>query len=129
MSTITKFEDIQAWQAARKLTRMVFQLSAEGLFSREFALRDQIRRAAISVMSNIAEGYGRNGDREFILFLGYAAGSANEVQSQLYIALDCCLISKEEFESLHEVAEEAKAKIGGFLNYLRKNTQVKSPKT
>jgi S23 ribosomal protein. len=91
MGTIQKFEDIDAWQKARALTREVYAVTADGAFAKDFGLRDQIRRAAVSVMSNIAEGFDRGGVREFIQFLFIAKGSAAEVQAQLYVALDAGL--------------------------------------
>ena len=88
MATIQRFEEIEAWQVARELTRSVYECSKSGSFAKDFALRDQIRRAAISVMSNIAEGFERGGNAEFIQFLSIAKGSAAEVETQLYVALD-----------------------------------------
>jgi len=125
MDTIKRFEDIQAWQVARELTRRIYQTAASGSFAREFTLRDQICRAALSPMSNIAEGFGRNGDREFVNFLGYASGSAHEVQSQLYAALDLGHITEEEFSTLYALVDETKGKTGGFIHYLKTNTRTK----
>lgn len=89
MTGINRFEDILAWQKARELTREVYRLSAEGAFARDFGLRDQLRRASVSIMLNVAEGFARRTNREFIHFLGNAHGSAAEVQAALYVALDC----------------------------------------
>jgi four helix bundle protein len=83
MSTIERFEDIEAWKLARKLTSLIYEVSAARDFSRDFALRDQIRRASISIVSNIAEGFERDGDREFLQFLSVAKGSCGEVRAQL----------------------------------------------
>ena len=88
MATFHRFEDIDAWQKARELTRAVYAASRSGSFSKDFALRDQIRRASISVMSNIAEGFERGGNKEFRQFLSTAKGSAGEVRAQRYVALD-----------------------------------------
>jgi four helix bundle protein len=88
LATIKNFEDIEAWQEARKLTKAIYTFSGKGSFARDFALREQIRRAAISIMSNISEGFERGGSAEFSQFLSIAKGSAGEVESQLYIALD-----------------------------------------
>ncbi|MEA2084022.1 MAG: four helix bundle protein [Thermodesulfobacteriota bacterium] len=88
MAKIGKFEDIEAWKKARELTKEIYVISNEGPFARDFGLRDQVRRAAVSVMSNIAEGFDRGGNRELIQFLYIAKGSAAEVQAQLYVALD-----------------------------------------
>src|SRR3990172_8363764 len=88
MATIQSFEEIEAWQKARELTRAVYACSGQGAFSRDFGLRDQIRRAAVSIMSNIAEGFERGGSAEFVQFLAIAKGSASEVEAQLYVAFD-----------------------------------------
>ncbi len=85
MATFKRFEDIQAWQKARQVTRLIYQLSAEGHFAKDYGLRDQIQRASVSIMANIAEGFGRRSDKEFANFLNIAHGSASEVQSHLYI--------------------------------------------
>ena len=85
MAVIEKFEDIEAWQEARKLTHEIYKLTSSGNFSKDFALKDQVRRAVISVMSNIAEGFERRGDKEFHHFLSIAKASAGELRSQLYV--------------------------------------------
>ncbi len=122
MTAIKRFEDIQAWQKARELVREIYQISAQGEWSRDFGLKDQIRRAAVSSMSNIAEGYARKGDKEFARFLDIARGSAIEVQSLLYVALDTSYISEQEFKRLQDSANQTVALIGGFTSYLRKNS-------
>ena len=86
MSTFRRFEDIEAWQKARELTKVVYQLSGRGHFAKDFGLRDQIRRASVSIMANIAEGFERDGTGEFIQFLAIAKGSAAEVLSHAYVA-------------------------------------------
>ena len=116
---ITKFEDIEAWQSARLLAHNVYQASIKGNFSKDWSLKDQINRAAGSSMDNIAEGFDGGSNAEFIRFLGYAQRSCSEVQSQLYRALDRQHICEEEFNSLYELAGKAKAKIGGFIKYLK----------
>lgn len=112
--SIRKFEDILGWQEARKLTQTVYQLSDEGAFAKDFALRDQLRRAAVSSMANIAEGFDCDSKREFIRFLGYARRSLAEVQSLLYIALDAKYITPPQFQALYQQAHKAKALISGF---------------
>jgi four helix bundle protein len=119
MSTIKRFEDIEAWQKARELTRAVYECSKKGPFAKDFGLKDQMRRASVSVMSNIAEGFERGGTAEFVQFISIAKGSAGEVQSQLYVALDQQYISEEEFKSLRAIAESTKRLLGGLLTYLR----------
>ena len=106
MATFARFEDINAWQKARELTRLVYQHSAEGRFAKDFGLRDQIRRASVSIMANIAEGYGRHSDREFANFLNMAHGSAAETQSHLYVALDRGYIDEAVFSKVNELLDE-----------------------
>jgi four helix bundle protein len=120
MTPITHFEDIQAWQASRKLARDVYGVSTRGAFARDYRLRDQIQGSAISVMSNIAEGFDARTDPEFIRFLGYARRSATELQSQLYIALDQKYITQEEFDQIYAQATKTKGLIGGFIRYLER---------
>ena len=88
MALIQRFEDIRGWQEARKLTQDMYRISSAGQFSRDYGLRDQIRRAAVSAMTNVAEGFGCDSKLEFARFLGIARRSAVEVQSLLYVALD-----------------------------------------
>lgn len=120
MAKIERFEDIEAWQKAKELTSAVYAVSNEGPFSRDFGLRDQIRRAAVSVMSNIAEGFERGGDVEFRRFLAIAKGSAGEVKAQLYVALDAGMIDQATFDSLYKKAAETGNLVGGFMRYLTK---------
>lgn len=114
MSGIQRFEDLIAWQKARELTRMVYGITSKPAFSRDFALRDQIRRAAVSVMSNIAEGFERSGAREFHQFLVIAKGSCAELRSQLYTALDNGHIDNDEFYRAQELAQSAAQVIGAL---------------
>jgi four helix bundle protein len=118
---IQRFEEIEAWQVGRELTKSVYGLTANGDFSRDFGLRDQIQRASGSVMHNIAEGFDAGSNAEFVRFLRYAQRSASEVQSQLYVALDLSYIDKTNFENVYELAAKARAKIGAFIKYLRSN--------
>lgn len=121
MATIQKFEDIDAWQKARELTEALYALSNDGQIARDFGLRDQIRRAAVSIMSNIAEGFGRGGNKEFIQFLSTAKGSSSEVQAQLYVALDANHINNEQFQGLYSLAQSTGNMIGGLIRYLKKS--------
>jgi four helix bundle protein len=118
MTTFHRFEEIQAWQLARQLTREVYAMTNSGAFAKDFGLRDQIRRAAVSVMSNIAEGFERRGNREFARFLSIAKGSAGEVNSQLYVALDQNYIEPVVFERLSKLTIELGKKIGALSKYL-----------
>jgi four helix bundle protein len=118
MATITRFEDIEAWKTARQLANLVYDLTDEGTFVRDYGLKDQIRRAAVSVMSNIAEGFESRTQALFIDLLGRAKGSAGEVRSQLYIALDRKYISQEQFDIAYDLADKASRQIYRFMSYL-----------
>ena len=121
MATFKRFEEIESWKLARKLTNRVYKVSSQGKFARDFSLRNQVRRAAVSIMSNIAEGYDRSGTGEFVQFLSTAKGSAAEVRCQLYIALDQGYIDPKTFEELAKVTVETQFLIGGLINYLRRS--------
>lgn len=127
MSTFKKFEEIEAWQKARELAREIYTVSGQTSFSKDFALRDQIRRAAISVMANIAEGYGRGGTKEFTQFLSVAKASAVEIMSHLYVALDQRYVDRKTFDRLSGMADEVSRMIAGLMKYLR-SVQIKGPK-
>lgn len=120
MATITKFEDIEAWQEARELSKMVYELT-KGDVTRDFGLRDQIRRASGSIMDNIAEGFDRSGNKEFNHFLSIARASAGEVRSQLYRMKDQSYITEEEFDSLSEMTIKINNKISRLMSYLSKS--------
>jgi four helix bundle protein len=120
MSMITRFEDIQAWQEARLLVKMVYQLTSSGGLAKDFGLRDQIQRASVSAMANIAEGFDCESKAEFARFLGFARRSAVEVQSLLYAAFDVGYITETQLREYYEQARKAKALIGGFKRSLRK---------
>jgi four helix bundle protein len=111
---VERFEDLIAWQKARKLTGRIYKTTNEGNFARDFSLKDQIRRAAVSTMSNIAEGFERGGSAEFHRFLVMAKGSCAELRNQLYIALDVAYISAAAFDSLMREAVEVGRIIGGL---------------
>ena len=121
MATITKFEDLIAWQEARTLVKMVYKLTSDGSFSKDFGMRDQIQRASVSAMTNIAEGFDCESTAEFARFLGFARRSAVEVQSLLYAALDVEHIKQEVFKSHYEQAKKCKALIGGLKQAILKN--------
>jgi four helix bundle protein len=127
MATIKRFEEIQAWQKARELSREIYRCSRNGPLAKDFGLRDQIQRAAVSVMTNIAEGYGRGSDREFSRFLDIARGSVIEVQSLLYTAKDCEYLDEDQFSQLYRLCEGTIALIIGLTNYLRKIPSSKTP--
>ncbi len=119
MPAIQRFEDIEGWQKARVLTREIYQTSAQGELARDFGLKDQMRRAGVSCMSNIAEGFDREGNKEFVQFLSVAKGSTGEIKSHLYVALDAKLITPAEFDHLYRLATDTGRLIGGFMRYLR----------
>ena len=126
MAKIEQFEDIQAWQKARELVKEVYSISNSGSFARDFGLRDQIRRAAVSIMLNIAEGFARKTTREFIQFLVIAHGSVAEVQSALYVALDQGYMTRTEFDALHRLADEVSKMVMAFSRYLSNSSNSKN---
>lgn len=119
MATFKKFEEIECWKKARELTRRIYEVSGKGNFAKDFGLKDQIRRASVSIMSNIAEGHDRSGTGEFVQFLANAKGSAAEVRCQLYVAFDQGYINDNDFEELTDLATETGRMIAGLMNYLR----------
>jgi len=127
MATIKRFEDIDAWQKARKLSKEIYDITNIGKFSKDYDLKNQIRRASGSVMDNIAEGFERGGKGEFIQFLGISKGSCGEVRSQLYRALEQEYIEKEKFDKLYDFSNEISKMIKGLITYLN-NTSIKGQK-
>lgn len=127
MAKIERFEDIEAWQMAREIVKEIYDLTSTGKFSYDYVLRDQIRRAAISISSNIAEGFERDGNREFAHFLTIAKGSCGEVRSQLYLAFDQEYISEENFNLMFTKLVRINKAISGFLKYLRQ-TEIRGNK-
>jgi four helix bundle protein len=119
MALIKRFEDILAWQEARKLVKDIYQVTRDGQISKDFGLRDQIQRASVSVMANIAEGFDCDSHLEFARFLGIARRSAVEVQSLLYTALDIGYLNEELFKSLYAQVEKTKALTGGLKKSLK----------
>ena len=117
---VSRFEDLVAWQKSRELARNIYAVTMAENFARDYGLKDQIRRAAVSVMSNIAEGFERAGKAEFHQFLVIAKGSCAEVRSQLYVALDAGYIGKTQFDGLHAQAEEVARIIGGLRASLKR---------
>jgi len=119
MSTFNRAEEIEGWKKARLLTREIYQITSSGSFGKDHGLCDQVRRAAVSIMANIAEGYGRGGNKEFVQFLGHARGSCAEVKSHLYVALDAGYIEQKCFDELYRLASETEALISGLMKYLQ----------
>jgi four helix bundle protein len=120
MATITKFEDLEIWQEARKLAKEVFILSKETDLKTDFRFKEQIKASSGSVMDNIAEGFERDGNLEFRQFLSVAKGSAGETRSQIYRLYDCEYISEEQFVDLKNKYEKLSGKIKNFITYLNK---------
>jgi four helix bundle protein len=118
MTTAKRFEDLEVWQKAKELTNLIYRLSSAGAFSRDFGLRDQMRRASVSIMSNIAEGFESQTQALFIQYLGHAKGSAGELRAQLYIALEQSYMTKDEFDSAFVLAEVCSKQLARFIQYL-----------
>ena len=116
MAKVTRFEDLMSWRKARELNRLVYAWSGKDGFSKDFELRNQMRRASISVMSNIAEGFERGGDNEFVQFLSIAKGSCGEIRAQLYAALDLEYLTENEFREMFERTIEVSRLISGFID-------------
>jgi four helix bundle protein len=114
MAKIERFEDLIAWQKARELTRAIYEVTRHGAFAKDYGLSGQIQRAAVSIMSNLAEGFERGGRGEFHQFLSTAKASCAEVRSQLYVALDVGYLDKSVFDRLMQQAEEVARIVGGL---------------
>lgn len=117
--TIRSFEELEVWKLARELTREIYAVTKQEPFSRDYGLKDQIRRAAVSIMSNIAEGFEREGNQELIQFLSIAKGSCGEVRCQLYVARDQEYITVNQFNTLSEKAKKLSIMIKKFISYLK----------
>ena len=121
MGKIQKFEDIESWKKARILANEIYRITSRAPFVRDFGLKDQIRRAVVSILSNIAEGFERGGDKEFLQFLAIAKGSCGEVRAQSYVALDQGYVSQLEFEQLTNIAKEVSQLLSGLMKYLKQS--------
>ena len=124
---ITRFEDLEIWQEARELSRLVFEITSKEPFVNDFRFRDQIRAASGSIMDNIAEGYGRGGNKELVNFISIAKGSNDEVRSQVYRAFDFKYITQEDLDNLLERTDKISRKSTSFIQYLKKSN-LKGPK-
>jgi four helix bundle protein len=116
---VKTFEDLQVWQDSRNFVKAIYELTSLTQFNKDYGLKDQIQRASISIMNNISEGFERDSNREFIKFLGYSKGSAGEVRSMLYAALDSKYITKEEFELSYNNSVDIIKQLANFIKYLR----------
>lgn len=123
MAKFSKFEEIQACQKANEVTLQIYRLTADGNFSKDFGLKDQIRRASVSIMANIAEGHGRRTNAEFANFLSMARGSAAEVQSHLHIARGLTYVSQTDFDQLYSQLTEISRMTLSLAQYLRNSDQ------
>lgn len=121
---ISRFEDIEVWKLSRELVNMVYDLTERQRFNRDFGLKDQIQRAAVSCMSNVAEGFDSGSKAHFVQYLQYTRGSSSEVQSQLYVASDRKYITQAEFEKTYEKAKTIGKLANGFIKYLKGNRQT-----
>ncbi len=119
MATFKRFEDLQAWQKARRVTRKIYEATATDRFARDFGLRDQIQRASILIMANIAEGVGRHTDKDFANFLSMAHASVSEDQSHLYVALDLAYVSEKLFTEVYGLLDEVSRMIFVLARHLR----------
>jgi len=123
---ITRFEDVEAWQEARRLVNLVYEaINGNQNFQKDYRLVNQIQGAAVSVMTNIAEGFSRKSNKEFIQYLFISKSSAAEVQSHLYVALDQKYITKQVFHKIYKQAEKVSKMDSGFIKYLR--SQLNKP--
>jgi four helix bundle protein len=121
MSKIERFEEIESWKVARELTREVYRITSTGDFARDFGLKDQIRRASVSILSNVAEGFERTGNKEFLQFLAIAKGSCGELRAQLYVAFDQSYINEDQLEFLSQQARSVSQLLSGFIKYLQQS--------
>jgi len=115
---IERFEDLEVWKHARRLANLVYRLTGKSLLARDFGLRDQMRRAGVSIMSNIAEGFESRTQAMFIEFLGRAKGSAGELRSQAYLALDQLYLLQAEFDEVYQLVESCSKQLAGLMKYL-----------
>ena len=125
MATAKKFEDLRVWQEAEKLVREIYSATNAGPLARDFGLRDQMRRAAVSTLSNIAEGFERGTNREFLQFLHIAKGSIGELRAQLYVALGQNYLTQSEFDTMRAKAETLSRQLAAFIHYLRQRADEK----
>ena len=124
MATFKRFEDITAWQKGRKVAERVYVVTNGGDFAKDWGLRDQIRRASVSIMANIAEGFGRRSDKDFAYFLNISRASCSEVQSHLYVSLDQQYIAQKDFDEIYQLLEETSKMIFALAKHLTIDSQT-----
>jgi four helix bundle protein len=123
MARINRFEEIEAWQTGRILTRRIYEITNEGAFTRDFGLRDQMRRAAVSVMSNIAEGFESRTNKLFVEYLGRAKTSSGELRAQTYVALDAGYLDQPTFDELFDLKDKCSRQLSRFMTYLQSQSR------
>jgi four helix bundle protein len=123
MGTIRRFEDLEVWKRARELTKLVYKMTEAAQFNRDYRLRNQMRDAAVSILSNIAEGFSRHTDKEFIQFLYVSRASAAELQSQSYVALDQEYLPADAFERIYEETDHTSRMVTNLIKYLRSSAR------
>lgn len=116
---VDRFEDLECWQEAREIVNRVYRVCCVEAFNRDYSLIDQIRKTSVSAMANIAEGFSRRGNKEFIQFLFIAKSSAAELQSHLYVALDREYITRQQFEELYSEIDKNQRQLSNFIRYLK----------
>jgi four helix bundle protein len=119
MATVDKFEDLEVWRQARQLTVQIYALARHGDFAKDYGFRDQICRAAVSIVSNVAEGFERRSNSQFLQFLDIAAGSAGELRAQLYIALDLGYVTQAQFQDAFSAAVSISKMLASLIRHLR----------
>jgi four helix bundle protein len=129
MGEIKRFEDLEVWQEARIIVQHVYRATSDRDYSRDLSLRDQVRRAAVSMMANIAEGFSRRSNREFVQYLFIAKASSAEVQNHLYVALDQGYVSQEQFQRLHDRIDRYARQVSVLITYLLSRRHPKTPQT
>ncbi len=124
MATFKRFEDILAWQKGREVTGRVYVVTSQGGFEKDWGLRDQIRRASVSIMANIAEGFGRRSDKDFAHFLNISRASCSEVQSHLYVSLDQHYIAQKDYDEIYQLLEETSKMIFALAKHLTTENRI-----
>ena len=127
MATVERFEDLEAWRLARTLAGDIYRMSRHGAFARDFGFRDQSRRAAVSIVSNIAEGFERSSTNQFLAFLDIARGSCGEVRTQLHLALDLGYIDQDQFDASFNTVIRVGKMISSLMQYLRALPRPRTP--
>jgi len=118
MATVERFEDLEIWKLARELVNMIYEVTSDNKFAKDYGLKDQIRRFSVSIMNNIAEGFESRTVKRFINYLGQSKASCGETRSVCYVALDCNYIDQEKFEKLYTLSTKISGKIKRFIDYL-----------